>query len=169
MWYISQKETWLPVYLIFAWWLWDTKGGKALIATIISIALLITLSDQSSVHFFKEVFMRYRPTHNLEIGDQVMTVINPDGQEYRGGKYGFVSSHAANNFGVAMLLFLILRPMWWVWGFLLFLWAGVISYSRIYLGVHYPADIVCGALLGCFWAILVFLIYRAVGKKMNYL
>ena len=111
MWYVSQKETWLPVYIPFFWWIWDLKGGKALIAAILSVAIVITLADQFSVHLFKDVFERYRPTHNLDIGKKVLTVIGPNGQEYRGGRFGFVSSHAANNFGVAAFIFLFLRPM----------------------------------------------------------
>jgi len=167
MWYISQTGTWIPVYLIFAWWIWEKKGPKVLFTSLGAIAFLILLTDQSSVHLFKEVFMRYRPTHNFDIGDSVLTVINPAGDEYRGGKFGFVSSHAANIYGIAFFLFLLLKPNWWVWSALLFLWATLICYSRIYLGVHYPGDIVVGGLLGMSLATFVYYIYRAIGRKFN--
>jgi undecaprenyl-diphosphatase len=165
MWYISQTATWLPVYFIFAWWIWEKKGPKVLFTSLAAIAVLILLTDQISVHLFKEMFQRYRPTHNLDIGDSVLTVINPSGDEYRGGRFGFVSSHASNIFGIAFFIYLLVKPNWWVWSSLIFLWAVIICYSRIYLGVHYPGDIFVGALLGISLSSLVYFTYRAIGRK----
>lgn len=166
MWYISAMSTWIPLYFILAWWIWEQRGGKMLFWTLVAIGLLIALTDQLSVHLFKDLIQRYRPTHNHDIGSEVLTVLNPQGLEYRGGTFGFVSSHAANHFGIATFIYLLLRPMWWVWALLLFVWAAVVSYSRIYLGVHYPADILGGAVLGIVLANVVHLVFR---KSIDYL
>lgn len=167
MWYISAPTTWIPLYLLFVWWIWEQKGWRTLIVVLLSAAVVVTLSDQISVNLFKEVFQRYRPTHNHVIGEHVLTVFEPNGNEYRGGKFGFVSSHATNHFAIAFFLFLVLRPMWWVWGILLFLWATVISYSRIYLGVHFPADVTAGALLGISIGGFVYLLYSLILPKLK--
>lgn len=125
---------------------------------LLASAVCVSLTDLISVHGFKENVQRYRPTHNTEIGHLVKTVSKPNGEEYRGGIYGFVSSHAANFGGITILLFLFFRKYskWW---YLLFPWCILIAYSRIYLGVHYPSDLFAGAMLGiavgCFvyWAV----------------
>ncbi|MFA8301400.1 MAG: phosphatase PAP2 family protein [Hyphomicrobiales bacterium] len=109
---------------------------------LIGIILTITLADQMSVHLFKNVFHRLRPSHAENLKD-IVHIVNGN----RGGLYGFVSSHATNTFGLAMFLFALIRRrykyFWWV-----FVWAAIVSYSRIYLGKHYPGDIICGAILG---------------------
>ena len=157
MWYISDKEFWYPFYgiLIFVM-IWRYKWNA--IATLLFIALLITLSDQISVKGFKEVFERFRPTHNPEIGDMVHTV-----RGYRGGDFGFVSSHAANTFAMALFTTKLFKNSYYSW--FIFIWAAVVSYSRIYLGVHYPLDIFGGALLGIILGILVFKLYAWFGTK----
>lgn len=94
--------------------------------------------------------MRYRPSHNFDLQGLVHLV-----NGYSGGLFGFVSSHAANSFGIAIFTALFLKNKWY-WIFIL-LWAVLVSYSRIYLGVHYPADIIGGMVLGCFWAVIIFL------------
>jgi len=96
-----------------------------------------------------------RPSHEPDLQDKVHIV-----NDYRGGRYGFVSSHAANSFALAMLISLLVRKRRWV--ALFFLWAILVSYSRIYLGVHYPGDIFGGALVGIMCAYIVF-------KAMQYL
>ena len=157
MWYISDKEFWYPFYgiLIFVM-IWRYKWNA--IATLLFIALLITLSDQISVKGFKEVFERFRPTHNPEIGDMVHTV-----RGYRGGTFGFVSSHAANTFAMALFTAKLFKNRYYAW--FIFIWAAVVSYSRIYLGVHYPLDILGGALLGIGLGFLVFKLYMWFGEK----
>ena len=103
--------------------------------------LCVVLTDQISVHGFKNVFERYRPCHTAELFDQMRLV-----KANCGGYYGFVSSHATNTFGFAILMGLIFRKQSILWG--LIAWATLISYSRIYLGVHFPLDVIGGGLLG---------------------
>ncbi len=148
MWVISQEYGNAPLFILLIAYIWRKKGWQFALSTLLGVVLVITLSDRISVELFKEVFMRYRPTHNLDIGGLVNTVTDFSGKEYRGGLYSFVSSHATNFFGLATFFWMIVRPdrkkvFWFIYG-----WAALVCYSRIYLGVHYPADIFCGALLG---------------------
>lgn len=157
MWYISDKEFWYPFYgLLILAMAWRYKWNA--VFTVIFIALLITLADQISVHGFKEVFERFRPTHNPAIADRVHTV-----KGYRGGDFGFVSSHASNTFALALFSSRLFKNNYFSW--FIFLWAAVVSYSRIYLGVHYPLDILGGALLGVILGIVVFKGYMLVGHQ----
>jgi undecaprenyl-diphosphatase len=153
MFWTSKEYTWIPFYLFLLYRVWKSYFKKTLLV-LLCTALLITLSDQLSVHFFKELFLRYRPTHNLLLLPYVHTV-----HGYTGGLYGFVSSHAANTFALATFVSLLLhakqKKLTWV----LLIWASVVSYSRIYLGVHYPLDVMGGALLGSALAYLIYKLY----------
>ncbi len=127
---------------------------------VLGAVLVIVLSDQISVHAFKQVFLRYRPCHNLLLQAQVHL------NDGCGGMYGFVSSHAANTFALAMFLSLLFKNKIKYFGLAIFVWAAFVSYSRIYNGVHYPADIACGAILGMGIGIVVFKIYQLLNKKI---
>lgn len=120
------------------------------VMVILAVALTVLLCDQIASSVFKPLFQRPRPTHNPDLA--VITVNN-----YRGGLFGSISSHAANTFGVAILLSLIFRDKLLTCTMLM--WAALVSYSRIFLGVHYPADVLCGAVVGCLVAYLVYVLY----------
>ncbi|WP_306639873.1 phosphatase PAP2 family protein [Sanyastnella coralliicola] len=138
---------WIPILAFLVYALYKKyPGGKQFMVIVLGIALTVAASDLISYRLFKLQIKRYRPTHHLVIGEQVQTVTDFDGNEYRGGKYGFLSSHATNYFGIATFVFIMLgRARKYRW---LFIWAALIAYTRIYLGVHYPSDILCGAILG---------------------
>lgn len=149
MWFVSGKIQWLPLYLIilglliyrFRW-----RAGWILLG----IAVLITMSDQASVHLFKETIQRLRPCHQDHIAPLVHLV-----NDYCGGRYGFVSSHASNSFAIALFTGLFLGKRYYWTGILV--WATLVGYSRVYLGVHFPGDIFGGALLG---SLLAYGLYR---------
>jgi undecaprenyl-diphosphatase len=160
MWYVSWTATWIPLFVFFLWYAYKRGGAKFMFTLLVSAAICVALTDLISVHGFKETVQRYRPTHNTEIGHLVKTVVKPNGEEYRGGIYSFVSSHAANFGGITILIFLFFRRFSKAW-YLLFPWLILIAYSRIYLGVHYPSDLIAGGLLG---ALIGLLIYSLVKK-----
>lgn len=150
MFYVSQIWIFAPLFLYWLFLVYRKEGAKKLLILLAFTGLLILLTDQTS-NQTKHAVKRYRPTHNTEIMEQVHTV-----NGYRGGQYGFFSGHASNTFGIATLLFFMLasRPMWF--RLICFLWAGLTAYSRIYLGVHYPSDIIVGALVGIVWGLIIF-------------
>ena len=158
MFWASHRYFWIPLYAFFGYLAYKHFGKKVWLV-ILSAVLLIILSDQISVHAFKYVFMRYRPCHNLLLQAQVHL------NDGCGGTYGFISSHAANTFALAMFLTLLFKNKIKYFGISIFLWAGFVSYSRIYNGVHYPADVACGAIVGMGIGITVYTILNYADKK----
>ena len=158
MWWISYKHTWIPLYLFILFFIFKKFKWKGFIP-LVAIIIGVTIADQGSIHLFKEVFQRLRPCHTPELADIVHIVKNKCG-----GKYGFVSSHATNVFFLASYIALIFENKYL--RILLLFWAIIISYSRIYLGVHFPADVFVGALLGALIGIIMFFISkRIIGIK----
>lgn len=156
--FISNKYVWFPFYvLLILLLIYFYKRRGALM--VLSLAASVGLADFVSSGIFKPFFERLRPCHEAVIG---MTVRVVDGC---GGRYGFVSSHAANSFAIAVFLCLMLpaRQRWL--RAMLLVWACMISYSRIYLGVHYPGDITVGAAIGFFTAWLGVYVYRTIEKR----
>lgn len=151
MYVISGKLTWVPFYICILWLIYARLGLRKLVLFALAVPLLITFADQTAT-LAKEYLPKSRPTHFAPIMEDVHTV-----NGYVGGPYGTVSSHAANCFGLALLASLLLKRRWFTW--MMFCWAAVVSYSRIYLGVHYPMDILLGTLEGLFWA---FVWYRVL-------
>jgi undecaprenyl-diphosphatase len=159
--WLSKDLFWIPVAIVLLYiWFRYLSLPQALL-TVLALAMLIALTDQLSATVIKPAVRRYRPSHDPALKDKVHLV-----RGYRGGEYGFVSSHAANTFGVALFCFLLFGPAdrRWAW---LFLWATVISYTRIYLGVHYPFDILGGALLGMGCACLIAWPFRWLLNRLN--
>lgn len=158
MWWFSGTTFWLPMYAVIVGYIIYKFRWKAIV-TLIFIALVVTLADQLSVHAFKEVFQRLRPCHNPDLQAFVHKV-----NDKCGGQYGFVSSHAANTFAVAFFLHLLIKYQ--RFSIFIFIWAAVVSYSRIYLGVHYPFDVLGGAALGALIGFGVFKAYQFTLTKL---
>jgi undecaprenyl-diphosphatase len=143
MYYATRTEFWIPLYILMVYVLYRNFGAE-IWTVLLAATLIITLSDQVTSSLLKPLIERYRPSWSPDLDGLVHHV-----NGYKGGKFGFPSSHAANTFGTATLMVLTCRPRKWMYAF--FLWAAFVSYTRIYLGVHYPGDIIVGALIGCFF------------------
>lgn len=158
MFWISGKKEWIPFYLlIIAFIIYRFKWNSLYI--LAAIGLTILLADQITSGFMKPFFARLRPSHEPVLNGLVHHVNN-----YKGGQYGFASSHAANTFGLATFLWLLFRNnLKWIIG--IFIWAIMVSYSRIYLGVHYPGDIIVGGTIGALSGVLSFKLLQQIEKK----
>lgn len=143
---VTRKETWIPFFIIILFFIAKNYRSKAL-PIVILMALAILASDQVSV-LLKDSIQRFRPVHDPVIGPLVHNVLR------KGSMYGFVSSHAANGFAIFVFTSRLFKNR--AYYFLLLFWALVFSYSRIYSGVHYPLDILGGAILGWLIGFLFF-------------
>lgn len=150
--------TWIPLAVILIYIIIKNNKGKQILLVICMIALVFLLADRISSGFFKPFFQRFRPSQDPEF-ISLVDIVNG----YRGGKYGFISSHAANSFGIFTFVALLFRKK--EFSLALFLWALLTSYSRIYLGVHYPGDIICGAGVGVVCGYLVYILYHFINNK----
>ncbi len=151
---LTDGKAWLPLFLtvvIFIFIKFKWKGFYVLLL----VGLVIFVGDQLSSALLKPWVGRLRPSHQPHL-EGVLHIVN----NYRGGLYSFVSSHATNSFAVATMLWLLLGKHY-KWIGIFFGWAIIFSFTRVYLGVHYPGDVVAGALLG---AAIAWGIYKLVQK-----
>ncbi len=149
--FMTNKWSSIPVYLIFVLLAFRQLGLKKSIVLVVTTAVLILCSDQLA-NFFKIGVARLRPCYDPDMNGLMRLV-----QDTCGGKYGFYSAHAANATAFAVIFSRILRPKIPYMGFFLGMWALFIAYSRIYIGVHYPTDVLAGVILG---GSLGFLFYK---------
>ena len=153
---ITLMWAWIPLYLLLIYWV-VKQYGKRCWWIFLAVGIVVLCSDQLSAHVCKPLFHRLRPCYNADFQDLIYL---PKG--LAGGKYGFVSSHAANTFAVAAFLTPALQKgRSWI-GIVLYLWAFISSYSRIYMGYHYPGDILCGAILGILVGLILWKVFRLV-------
>ena len=158
MWIYTGRLTWAPLIVALLFVLFR-KNWKEATLVVVALALTITLCDQFASTLCKPYFARFRPAQDPDFSPLVQIV-----NGYRGGRYGFISSHAANSFGAVVLLSLIFRNR--LFTITAILWAIINCYSRIYLGVHYPGDILCGTIAGI---IIAYIIYMMWKKSRNLL
>ena len=156
----SSTSVWIPVAIVLLVILFKNNRLGSFIAAVLMIALTVFLCDRLSSGYIKPMVGRLRPSNEPLILDQIDIV---NGSRY--GSYGFISSHAANCFGLFMFLSLLIRQK--ALSITLFLWALIDSFSRVYLGVHYPGDILCGALFGMLVGGVVYLIYWIFTRRIQ--
>jgi undecaprenyl-diphosphatase len=154
---ISGKIIWVPLYLAILIYL-GIKYKRKFIIILLLIIIAATLTDQISV-LLKNLVQRLRPCHEPGLNGLVH-LFNGE----CGGLYSFVSSHAANSFDVAVLSLLFIKKRWFTISIII--WAMVIGYSRIYLGVHYPGDVICGSLQGAFVGWSIYKLYILTDRRI---
>ena len=151
MWYISSPKTWLPMYaLLIGILIYRYRNWKAVLLIILGFVVAVGLSDFICSGVLKPLVCRPRPTHEPALAGLVHVV-----NGYTGGLYGFCSSHAANTMAVGLLFSLLYRNKYATAA--LMVWVALNCYSRMYLGAHYPGDIIAGLLVGALFAVLVWL------------
>lgn len=154
MYWISYKFTWIPLYALLIFWI-IKHYKKQSIVILITVGILITAADQGC-NYFKHSIKRPRPCRE----EASLTPAARTLDDYHCSRYGFFSAHAANSVALAVFMTALLSPFFRRIGWFLFPWAIITAYSRIYLGVHYPMDILCGGIYG-------FLIARILLKALN--
>ena len=157
MFFLSMKVVWAPLYLVILIYL-GKKYKRKFRIIILFVILAVALTDQTAL-IIKYSFDRLRPCHEPSLQGLVHMV-----KGECGGKFGFVSSHAANSFNVALLSLMFIKKRWY--SVSIIFWAAIVSYSRIYLGVHYPGDVLFGAILGALIGWSVYMMYKRTDNRV---
>ena len=154
-----EAMTWIPLYLFLLLFVLINFGKKAW-PWIIGLVLTVTFTDQISSHILKPLVDRPRPCHDVLLADHIRLLLN-----YCSDSKSFTSSHAANHFGVGIFIFCTLKSYFKNWSYLFLIWAATVSYGQIYIGVHYPFDVLGGAVIGC---IIGYLMAFFFNKKFSF-
>lgn len=147
--FLSGQIIWLPLIVFLFWTAFQRLDRKSLGIFCLFLLIGVMASDVTSSYLLKNIVQRLRPCRLAEL----KPLLNNFGQKC-GGRFGFVSSHAANSFFLLMFSFIALKLNSWKFH-LLWLLVGLVSYSRIYLGVHYPGDIIGGIIVGGTWSLIL--------------
>ncbi|SHG09574.1 undecaprenyl-diphosphatase [Flavobacterium segetis] len=153
---ITRQSNWIPLFLLLLYVIFKKLGGKQTLYLLFFVAVLVTFTDQMT-NLFKNGFERLRPCNNPEINSFIRVV------QVR-NSFSFFSGHASNSMAVATLIYFTLRSYFKYFS-LLFLWPFIFAYSRIYLGLHYPIDILTGYLFGFVFGFLMFKIYKIAQQR----
>lgn len=156
----TSTVVWIPVALVLLFIVLKNNTPRSSLLIVLGVALTILASDQVSSGFIKPLVGRLRPSLDPEFMHLIDTFNN-----YRSGSYSFTSSHACNSFAIAMFVSLLIRNK--ALSLSMFAWAAINSYSRIYLGVHFPGDILCGAILGTIIGSITYWIYNTLHHKIE--
>ena len=161
MWCISGRWIWVPFYAVLAYLLFRRMSWKRASICLVTIGLIILAAAQTCATLIRPEIGRLRPANLNNPLSSFVHVVNG----YRGGRYGFPSCHAANTFALAVFMSLVIRHKWFT--VMMFSWAFVVSYSRMYLGVHYFGDLFCGATIGSLFAVLFYYLQNYLFKRLN--
>lgn len=156
----TQTQFWVPLYLFLIYLIFKNFGNEGWFV-LAGVVVTILLADQITSSLMKPFFARLRPSHEPSLAGLVHLV---DG--YAGGRYGFASSHAANTFGTAWFIWKLFGTRY-RWIGLMFVWCTLMTYTRVYLGVHYPGDVIVGALVGIGSGAIGWQVYEALRKKFK--
>ncbi len=155
--WLSDKYIWFPFYGYLIFRLYQ-KFNLSFYQPLLALILVIIISDQVTSSFMKPFFERLRPCHNEELANLIVLI------KGCGGSYGFASSHAANTFGLASFFFMLEKSRL---SLIMLFWAFLVSYSRIYLGVHYPFDVLVGGLVGSLAALICLVGVYQINPKLK--
>lgn len=159
--WIREPFVWIPVYLFLIYLCFRWFGKKAWI-WVLGAILCVSVSDRIASGAFKPAFKRPRPCHHTHLEQEVIL----RKRSGCGGAYGFASSHAANHFALSLFLWMLWkRRLKKYQALLLFFWASLISFAQVYVGVHFPADIVAGAMIGMVTAFLIYKLIFLIEQK----
>jgi undecaprenyl-diphosphatase len=147
--YLRESNTWIPLYLFMLVFVVVNFGNKGWLWFLFFVCT-IGLCDMLSSHVIKEHIFRLRPCNDPDVYPYAHILVN-----YRPQSSGFTSSHATNHFGMAMFIVMTVQRYTNRWLKLFFVWAGIIAFVQVYVGVHYPFDVFCGGLLGCLLGYIV--------------
>lgn len=136
------SNTWIPLYLFLALFAFINFGWRVW-PWILFFILTITLTDQFSSELIKNFIQRPRPCNDIDMQSHIHALLGGCS-----GTYSFPSSHATTHFGMAFYIYLTMKPYFKKWGYLFFFWAATVAYGQVYVGIHYPIDVFCGAILG---------------------
>lgn len=158
----TSMSVWMPLAVVLLYVLIKNNNAKDFILLLVLIAILVTITDTVSSGICKPFFERLRPTNDPMLMYAVDTV-----NEYRSGMYGFTSSHASNSFGIAIFAMLLIKNR--ILSLSLLIWAALNAFTRIYLGLHYPGDIIAGTLIGVLagWGMYRFYSYIQNRKRRS--
>lgn len=168
MWWVSAKGTWIPLYLLLLYLSFKVMKKTSWLIFILSCLSAVILSDLVSVHLFKNIFLRYRPSHHYDLRESLHFFKKDSGELYKGGQYGFISSHAANFFALSAMVLMALNKVYPTMKWLLLMIGGLICFSRVYLGVHYISDVFVGALVGVVIGVIMYKLIFISFTKNNY-
>lgn len=148
--FITKQINWIPIFALILYLVFKHLGWRHAVLIILVMALLVLLTDQTT-NLFKNYFQRLRPVNNTDLDDVIHFV-------HKRSSFSFISGHASNSMAAAFFLYKVLKPYLKYMGFI-FLWPLIFAYSRIYLGLHYPGDILCGYVWGILMALIMLKLY----------